>query len=136
MDELVKSLKKSLPKAIISNEVKINRYENVFYIDGILSDEDTEDGNRLYTHYTATIYPNGQYDLTSIDTYRIFSDGDMELVIHTYEDTSYRASDWVSRLTDEQLLDLFKLDDSRTVVIIYDKENDSIIYDRKTRTLI
>lgn len=136
MNELVKSLKESLPKAIISNEVKINRYEDVFYIDGILSDEDTEDGNRLYTQYTATIYPNGRYDLTSIDTYRIFPDGDMELVIHTYEDTSYRASDWVSRLTDEQLLDLSKLDDSRTVVIIYDKENDSIIYDRKTRTLI
>lgn len=34
MNELVKSLKESLPKAIISNEVKINRYENVFYIDG------------------------------------------------------------------------------------------------------
>ena len=136
MNELAKSLKESLPKAIISNEVKINRYEDVFYIDGILSDEDTEDGNRLYTQYTATIYPNGYYDLTSIDTYRIFSDGDMELVIHTYEDTSYRASDWVSRLTDEQFLDLSKLDESRTVVIIYDKDNDSIIYDRKTRTLI
>ena len=136
MNELAKSLKESLPKAIISNEVKINRYEGVFYIDGILSDEDTEDGNRLYTQYTATIYPNGRYDLTSIDTYRIFPDGDMELVIHTYEDTSYRASDWVSRLTDEQFLDLSKLDDSRTVVIIYDKDNDSIIYDRKTRTLI
>jgi len=136
MNELAKSLKESLPKAIISNEVKINRYEDVFYIDGILSDEDTEDGNRLYTQYTATIYPNGYYDLTSIDTYRIFPDGDMELVIHTYEDTSYRASDWVSRLTDEQFLDLSKLDESRTVVIIYDKDNDSIIYDRKTRTLI
>lgn len=136
MNELAKSLKESLPKAIISNEVKINRYEDVFYIDGILSDEDTEDGNRLYTQYTATIYPNGYYDLTSIDTYRIFPDGDMELVIHTYEDTSYRASDWVNRLTDEQFLDLSKLDESRTVVIIYDKDNDSIIYDRKTRTLI
>ena len=136
MNELAKSLKESLPKAIISNEVKINRYEDVFYIDGILSDEDTEDGNRLYTQYTATIYPNGYYNLTSIDTYRIFPDGDMELVIHTYEDTSYRASDWVSRLTDEQFLDLSKLDESRTVVIIYDKDNDSIIYDRKTRTLI
>lgn len=136
MNELAKSLKESLPKAIISNEVKINRYEDVFYIDGILSDEDTEDGNRLYTQYTATIYPNGYYDLTSIDTYRIFPDGDMELVIHTYEDTSYRASDWVSRLTDEQFLDLSNLDESRTVVIIYDKDNDSIIYDRKTRTLI
>lgn len=136
MNELAKSLKESLPKAIISNEVKINRYEDVFYIDGILSDKDTEDGNRLYTQYTATIYPNGYYDLTSIDTYRIFPDGDMELVIHTYEDTSYRASDWVSRLTDEQFLDLSKLDESRTVVIIYDKDNDSIIYDRKTRTLI
>ena len=136
MNELAKSLKESLPKAIISNEVKINRYEDVFYIDGILSDEDTEDGNRLYTQYTATIYPNGYYDLTSIDTYRIFPDGDMELVIHTYEDTSYRVSDWVSRLTDEQFLDLSKLDESRTVVIIYDEENDSIIYDRKTRTLI
>lgn len=136
MNELAKSLKESLPKAIISNEVKINRYEGVFYIDGILSDEDTEDGNRLYTQYTATIYPNGYYDLTSIDTYRIFPDGDMELVIHTYEDTSYRASDWVSRLTDEQFLDLSNLDESRTVVIIYDEENDSIIYDRKTRTLI
>ena len=136
MNELAKSLKESLPKAIISNEVKINRYEDVFYIDGILSDEDTEDGNRLYTQYTATIYPNGYYDLTSIDTYRVFPDGDMELVIHTYEDTSDRASDWVSRLTDEQFLDLSKLDESRTVVIIYDKDNDSIIYDRKTRTLI
>ena len=136
MNELVKSLKESLPKAIISNEVKISRYEGVFYIDGILSDEDTEDGNRLYTQYTATIYPNGYYDLTSIDTYRIFPDGDMELVIHTYEDTSYRASDWVGRLTDEQLLNLSKLDDSRTVVIIYDEENDSIIYDRKTKALI
>lgn len=136
MNELAKSLKESLPKSIISNEVKINRYEDVFYIDGILSDEDTEDGNRLYTQYTATIYPNGYYDLTSIDTYRIFPDGDMELVIHTYEDTSDRASDWVSRLTDEQFLDLSKLDESRTVVIIYDKDNDSIIYDRKTRTLI
>ena len=39
MNELVKSLKESLPKAIISNEVKINRYEDVFYIDGILSDD-------------------------------------------------------------------------------------------------
>ena len=136
MNELAKSLKESLPKAIISNEVKINRYEDVFYIDGILSDEDTEDGNRLYTQYTATIYPNGRYDLTSIDTYRIFPDGDMELVIHTYEDTSYRASEWVNRLTEEQFLDLSKLDESRTVVIIYDKDNDSIIYDRKTRTLI
>lgn len=136
MNELAKSLKESLPKAIISNEVKINQYEGVFYIDGILSDENTEDGNRLYTQYTATIYPNGRYDLTSIDTYRIFPDGDMELVIHTYEDTSYRASDWVSRLTDEQLLDLSKLDDSRTVVIIYNKETDSIIYDRKTKALI
>nr|DAF97718.1 MAG TPA: hypothetical protein [Myoviridae sp. ctYA416] len=136
MNELAKSLKESLPKAIISNEVKINRYEDVFYIDGILSDEDTEDGNRLYTQYTATIYPNGYYDLTSIDTYRIFPDGDMELVIHTYEDTSDRASDWVNRLTDKQFLDLSKLDESRTVVIIYDKDNDSIIYDRKTRTLI
>lgn len=136
MDELVKSLKESLPKAIISNEVKINRYEDVFYIDGILSDEETKDGNRLYTQYTAKLWQNGVYDLTSIDTYKIYPDGDMELVIHTYEDTSYRASDWVSRLTDEQLLDLSKLDDSRTVVIIYDKENDSIIYDRKTRTLI
>lgn len=136
MNELAKSLKESLPKAIISNEVKINRYEDVFYIDGILSDEDTEDGNRLYTQYTATIYPNGYYDLTSIDTYRIFPDGDMELVIHTYEDTSDRASDWANRLTDEQFLDLSKLDESRTIVIIYDEENDSIIYDRKTRTLI
>lgn len=136
MNELVKSLKESLPKAIISNEVKINQYEGVFYIDGILSDENTEDGNRLYTQYTATIYPNGYYDLTSIDTYRIFPDGNMELVIHTYEDTSDRASDWVSRLTDEQLLDLSKLDDSRTVVIIYNKETDSIIYDRKTKALI
>lgn len=136
MNELAKSLKESLPKAIISNEVKINRYEDVFYIDGILSDEDTEDGNRLYTQYTATIYPNGRYDLTSIDTYRIFPDGDMELVIHTYEDTSDRASDWVNRLTDEQFLDLSKLDDSRTIVIIYDKETDSIIYDRKTKALI
>lgn len=136
MNELAKSLKESLPKAIISNEVKINRYEGVFYIDGILSDEDTEDGNRLYTQYTATIYPNGYYDLTSIDTYRIFPDGDMELVIHTYEDTSDRASNWINRLTDEQFLDLSKLDESRTIVIIYDEENDSIIYDRKTRTLI
>lgn len=136
MNELAKKLKESLPKAIISNEVKINRYEDVFYIDGILSDEDTEDGNRLYTQYTATIYPNGHYDLTSIDTYRIFPDGDMELVIHTYEDTSDRASDWINRLTDEQFLDLSNLDESRTVVIIYDEENDSIIYDRKTRTLI
>lgn len=136
MNELAKSLKESLPKAIISNEVKINRYEGVFYIDGILSDEDTEDGNRLYTQYTATIYPNGYYDLTSIDTYRIFPDGDMELVIHTYEDTSDRASNWINRLTDEQFLDLSNLDESRTVVIIYDEENDSIIYDRKTRTLI
>ena len=136
MNELAKSLKESLPKSIISNEVKINRYEGVFYIDGILSDEDTEDGNRLYTQYTATIYPNGYYDLTSIDTYRIFPDGDMELVIHTYEDTSDRALEWVNRLTDEQFLDLSKLDDSRTVVIIYDEENDSIIYDRKTKALI
>lgn len=136
MNELAKSLKESLPKSIISNEVKINRYEGVFYIDGILSDEDTEDGNRLYTQYTATINPNGYYDLTSIDTYRIFPDGDMELVIHTYEDTSDRASEWVNRLTDEQFLDLSKLDDSRTVVIIYDEENDSIIYDRKTKALI
>lgn len=136
MDELVKALKESLPKAVISNEVKINRYEGVYYIDGLLSDEDTEDGNRLYTQYTATIYPNGQYDLTSIDTYRIFPNGDMELVIHTYEDTSYRVLEWVGRLTDDQFLDLSKLDESRTVVIIYDEENDSIIYDRKTRTLI
>lgn len=136
MNELAKSLKESLPKAIISNEVNINRYEGVFYIDGILSDEETKDGNRLYTQYTATIYPNGRYDLTSIDTYRIFPDGDMELVIHTYEDTSYRASEWVNRLTEEQFLDLSKLNDSRAVVIIYDEENDSIIYDRKTRTLI
>lgn len=136
MNELVKSLRESLPKAIISNEVNINRYEGVFYIDGILSDEETKDGNRLYTQYTATIYPNGYYDLTSIDTYSIHPDGDMELVIHTYEDTSDRASNWINRLTDEQFLDLSKLDESRTVVIIYDEENDSIIYDRKTRTLI
>ena len=136
MNELAKSLKESLPKAIISNEVKINRYDGTFYIDGILSDEDTKDGNRLYTEYTANIWPNGRYDLTSIDTYRIFPDGDMELVIHTYEDTSDRASDWVNRLTDEQFLDLSKLDESRTVVIIYDKDNDSIIYDRKTKALI
>ena len=136
MDELVKSLKESLPKAIISNEAKINRYEDVFYIDGILSDEDTEDGNRLYTQYTAKLWQSGIYDLTSIDTYKIYPDGDMELVIHTYEDTSDRASEWVNRLTDEQFLDLSKLDDSRTVVIIYNEENDSIIYDRKTRTLI
>lgn len=136
MNELAKSLKESLPKAIISNEVKINRYDGTFYIDGILSDEDTKDGNRLYTEYTANIWPNGHYDLTSIDTYRIFPDGDMELVIHTYEDTSDRASDWVNRLTDEQFLDLSKLDESRTVVIIYDKDNDSIIYDRKTKALI
>ena len=134
--DIVRDLKVSLPKAIISNEVKINRYDGVFYIDGILSDENTEDGNRLYTQYTATIYPNGQYDLTSIDTYRIFPDGDMELVIHTYEDTSDRASGWANRLTEEQFLDLSKLDDSRTVVIIYDEENDSIIYDRKTSSLI
>lgn len=136
MNELAKNLKESLPKAIISNEVKINRYEDVYYIDGILSDEETEDGSRLYTQYTATIYPNGQYDLTSIDKYRIFPDGDMELVIHTYEDTSYRASKWIDKLTDDQFLDLSKLDESRTVIIIYDEENDSIIYDRKTRTLI
>lgn len=136
MNELVKSLKKSLPKAIISNEVKINRYEDVFYIDGILSDEETKDGNRLYTQYTAKLWQSGVYDLTSIDTYKIYPDGDMELVIHTYEDTSDRASEWVNRLTDEQFLDLSKLDDSRTVVIIYDEENDSIIYDRKTKALI
>ena len=136
MNELVKALKESLAKAIISNEVKINRYEDVFYIDGILSDEETKDGNRLYTQYTAKLWQSGVYDLTSIDTYKIYPDGDMELVIHTYEDTSDRASDWVGRLTNEQLLDLSKLDDSRTVVIIYNEENDSIIYDRKTRTLI
>lgn len=136
MNELAKSLKESLPKAIISNEVKINRYEGVFYIDGILLDEETKDGNRLYTQYTAKLWQSGGYDLTSIDTYKIYPDGDMELVIHTYEDTSDRASEWVGRLTDEQLLDLSKLDESRTVVIIYDKETDSIIYDRKTKTLI
>lgn len=136
MNELAKSLKESLPKAIISNEVKINRYEGVFYIDGILSDEETKDGNRLYTQYTAKLWQSGVYDLTSIDTYKIYPDGDMELVIHTYEDTSDRASEWVNRLTDEQFLDLSKLNDSRTVVIIYDEENDSIIYDRKTKALI
>lgn len=135
MNALAKSLKESLPKAIISNEVKINRYEGIYYIDGILSD-DIEDGNRLYTQYTATIYPNGQYDLTSIDTYRILPDDDMELVNHIYEDTSKLASDWANRLTDEQFLDLSKLDDSRTVVIIYDEETDSIIYDRNTKALI
>lgn len=136
MNELAKSLKESLPKAIISNEVKINRYEGVFYIDGILSDEETKDGNRLYSQYTAKLWQSGVYDLTSIDTYKIYPDGDMELIIHTYEDTSDRASEWVNRLTDEQFLDLSKLDDSRTVVIIYDEENDSIIYDRKTKALI
>ena len=136
MNELAKSLKESLPKAIISNEVKINRYEGVFYIDGILSDEETKDGNRLYSQYTAKLWQSGVYDLTSIDTYKIYPDGDMELVIHTYEDTSDRASEWVNRLTDEQFLDLSKLNDSRTVVIIYDEENDSIIYDRKTKALI
>ena len=136
MNELAKSLKESLPKAIISNEVKINRYEGVFYIDGILSDEETKDGNRLYTQYTAKLWQSGVYDLTSIDTYKIYPDGDMELVIHTYEDTGDRASEWVNRLTDEQFLDLSKLNDSRTVVIIYDEENDSIIYDRKTKALI
>ena len=134
--DIVKNLKESLPKAIISDEVKINRYDDVFYIDGILSDEETKDGNRLYTQYTAKLWQSGVYDLTSIDTYRISPDGDMELVKHTYEDTSDRASDWVNRLTDEQFLDLSKLDDSRTVVIIYDEENVSIIYDRKTKALI
>lgn len=130
MDELVKSLKKSLPKAIISNEVKINRPEGTYYIDGILSDDDTEDSDKVYTQYTDCISSSGIRDLTSIDLNRIFPDGDIKLDSNMYEDVSNRAS------ADKQFLNLSKIDTSKNAAIIYDKESDSIIFDINDKTLI
>jgi len=130
MDELVKSLKKSLPKAIISNEVKINRPEGTYYIDGILSDDDIEDSDKVYTQYTDCISSSGIHDLTSIDLNRIFPDGDIKLDSNMYEDVSNRAS------ADKQFLNLSKIDTSKNAAIIYDKESDSIIFDINDKTLI
>ena len=130
MDELVKSLKKSLPKAIISNEVKINRPEGTYYIDGILSDDDAEDSDKVYTQYTDCISSSGIHDLTSIDLNRIFPDGDIKLDSNMYEDVSNRAS------ADKQFLNLSKIDTSKNAAIIYDKESDSIIFDINDKTLI
>lgn len=130
MDELVKSLKKSLPKAIIRNEVKINRPEGTYYIDGILSDDDTEDSDKVYIQYTDCILSSGIHDLTSIDLNRIFPDGDIKLDSNMYEDVSNRAS------ADKQFLNLSKIDTSKNAAIIYDKESDSIIFDINDKTLI
>ena len=130
MDELVKSLKESLPKAIIRNEVKINRPEGTYYIDGILSDDDTEDSDKVYTQYIDCISSSGIHDLTSIDLNRIFPDGDIELDSNMYEDVSNRAS------ADKQFLNLSKIDTSKNAAIIYDKESDSIIFDINDKTLI
>lgn len=130
MDELVKALKESLPKAIISNEVKINRPEGTYYIDGILLDDDTEDGDKVYTQYTDCISSSGIHDLTSIDLNRIFPDGDIELDSNMYEVVSNRAS------ADKQFLNLSKIDTSKNAAIIYDKESDSIIFDINDKTLI
>lgn len=130
MDELVKALKESLPKAIISNEVKINRPEGTYYIDGILSDDDTEDSDKVYIQYTDCISSSGIHDLTSIDLNRIFPDGDIKLDSNMYEDVSNRAS------ADKQFLNLSKIDTSKNAAIIYDKESDSIIFDINDKTLI
>ena len=130
MDELVKSLKKSLPKAIIRNEVKINRPEGTYYIDGILSDDDAEDSDKVYTQYTDCISSSGIHDLTSIDLNRIFPDGDIELDSNMYEVVSNQAS------ADKQFLNLSKIDTSKNAAIIYDKESDSIIFDINDKTLI
>lgn len=130
MDKLVKNLKESLPKAIISNEVKINRPEGTYYIDGILSDDDTEDSDKVYIQYTDCISSSGIHDLTSIDLNRIFPDGDIELDSNMYEDVSNRAS------ADKQFLNLSKIDTSKNAAIIYDKESDSIIFDINDKTLI
>nr|DAF97719.1 MAG TPA: hypothetical protein [Myoviridae sp. ctYA416] len=130
MNELVKSLKESLPKAIIRNEVKINRPEGTYYIDGTLSDDDTEDSDKVYIQYTDCISSSGIHDLTSIDLNRIFPDGDIELDSNMYEDVSNRAS------ADKQFLNLSKIDTSKNAAIIYDKESDSIIFDINDKTLI
>lgn len=130
MDELVKSLKESLPKAIIRNEVKINRPEGTYYIDGILSDDDIEDSDKVYIQYTDCISSSGIHDLTSIDLNRIFPDGDIKLDSNMYEDVSNRAS------ADKQFLNLSKIDTSKNAAIIYDKESDSIIFDINDKTLI
>lgn len=125
MDELVKSLKESLPKAIIRNEVKINRPEGTYYIDGILSDDDIEDSDKVYIQYTDCISSSGIHDLN-----RIFPDGDIKLDSNMYEDVSNRAS------ADKQFLNLSKIDTSKNAAIIYDKESDSIIFDINDKTLI
>lgn len=128
--DILKNLKESLIKAATSDKVKINKPEGTYYIDGILSDDDTEDSDKVYTQYTDCVSSSGIHDLTSIDLNRIFPDGDIELDSNMYEDVSNRAS------ADEQFLNLSKIDTSKTAAIIYDKESDSIIFDIKDKTLI
>lgn len=130
MDKSVKGLIDSLSKAIISDGVKINRPEGTYYIDGIISDDDTEDSDKVYTQYTDCISSSGIHDLTSIDLNRIFPDGDIELDSSMYEDISNRAS------IDKQFLNLSKIDTSKSAAIIYDKESDSIIFDIKDKASI